>query len=296
MASKLGQWYRKKLEKEKRLRLPSCVFNEKGIQELERVLKTRNALLISNFYKYFGKFLCLEPFEVISKELKNERSISEQDSALLNRLVPIKKKDPNFFFHFFGNLYYIANLLDDVGKSPKLTRQIKISLFLWCYLNMVEVTNQFVSELIKEYIENEKIEKEYSRFIKSFMEGEHPTLGSTIHTLSQLGFIDDKNTTIFGKNKFIRNKVSHANMYYDKEKDKIYISNGKEYTVKEFMSDFVGLRDFLLEFIYRYNNNKEDLTMYITQLFDVISHQFMRIERSGPLKKALHSYVFEWEK
>jgi hypothetical protein len=295
MASKLEYWFRQELETKKKIVLPTCIFNTNGLEKLEKVLKTRNPILVSNFYKNFGDYTSLSAFEKISEALKKIRKVTDDDKELITAISSIKKKDSTFFFHYAGNLFYIAKIADEIVNSKELKKILSISLFLWIYLNMIEISTRFISEIVEQDIKDNKLEKEYSWFTKKFKDGEHPTLGEAIQALQNRGYLKRNSTSIFIKSKLIRNKMSHANMFYDEESNLIYLTNGQTITIDKFLSEFELLKDFLFEYLFQFNDNEHDLVKNVNLMFRTISDFFLKVERSGPLKRAFNEIVFEWE-
>ncbi len=289
------KWAIERIERERRIKLPSCLLNEQGLKELDRVVATHNAYLISRFYRNFTKYISLKPFDKISEKMKDERTISAADSSLIDRLVGVVKKDPEYFFDFVGNYYYISDIIEEMEEKKSLSRTLRISLILWIYLNTVELISKFFSDSLREYIMKIGREREFDYFMRYFRDGEHPTMGNMISVLEKLNFVNGEDS-VFGKNKVIRNRISHANIYYDRMKNRIVTMNGGEYTIEKLQEDFQSLLDFLLEFVYRYNNHSSDLTRDVRAIFRKLSTKYLRIARAPGLRVIFNNVIFEWEK
>ncbi|MEM4620119.1 MAG: hypothetical protein QW607_07880, partial [Desulfurococcaceae archaeon] len=83
---------------------------------------------------------------------------------------------------------------------------------------------------------------------------DHATAGEICNVLKNLGLKTEN--SIFGEKseaRILRNKVSHANIFYDKYEDKIIIANNK-YDLEEFERFFKRIILFLLTFLKRLFN------------------------------------------
>jgi hypothetical protein len=288
-------WYLEKIQKERNIKLPSCLFNNVGLKKLDQVLNTKNPYLYSRFYKHFKEYIDLSPFWRLSEQIKLERNVTEEDKQLISELIKSTNKDPNSFFDMIGNLFHIANLVDEMNSS-NLKRTIHISLMQFIFINMLEILTKYFADMVKNHILIKKENQKYNNFLKAFKNNEHPTLGSTIDTMVKLGILKNKKKTIFYKNKCIRNKIGHANMFYDSKRNTIYFTNGKEYPLTEFKNAFESLKDYLDEFLYQYNDKENNILSNIDGVFEKLSNSFLRISRSGELKRRFNQIVFEWEK
>lgn len=288
-------WYFEKIERERKIRLPSCIFDQNGLKQLDHVIELKSPIAISLFYQNSNKYFDMSIFEYISEYLKKPRIVYDDDKYLIKKLTEKKNNDPELFFDFAGNLFYIAELNEEMENTKNLSKTIKISLMLWIYLNMVELTTKYISEILLQSIKTSKTENKYEKFVKGFEDGKHPMIGETVDVLKKLGFLKDKGKTIFNENRVIRNRISHANMYYDSYHDSIYFSNGNQYTLTQFKKDFEDLLFFLCEAIYQFNNSNSELTDNVQKLFNEMSSIFLKIERAG-LRRDLNKVVFEWEK
>lgn len=115
------------------------------------------------------------------------------------------------------------SLIVDINKIKNkkyFTKTIEISLLLFIYHNVVENLNKYISELVKYKIESEKkFAKIYKTYLKKFKNGNYPELGRTLDIMLNLNLISDSKESVFYKCKFLRNKIAHANFFYDKQKE-----------------------------------------------------------------------------
>jgi hypothetical protein len=131
MTSKLENWYFEKIERERKIKLPACIFNQEALKSLDRRIANRNLFTLSSFYANFGKNIDLTPFKFISESLNEPRNLlSDKDREFIKNLINIKPKDPELFFDFVGNLFYMDDLVKEINKNNDLTKIIKVSLFL----------------------------------------------------------------------------------------------------------------------------------------------------------------------
>nr|AQS31378.1 hypothetical protein [uncultured archaeon]AQS32092.1 hypothetical protein [uncultured archaeon] len=294
--SSASDHYLSKIERERKIKIPLCIFKNESMKELDSLIRHRNATQLSSFYKDFKSKINFDVFNSINERLKDVLNVCEDDAKLINKLTELDYDDPNTFFDFIGNLYYIAGLIAELEENPEMSSTIKVTIRLWVHLNIIELLSKHVSELLLKQIKGDKKEFEFKQFINKFEDGKHPELGSMIETLVALEYLKKNSNSILEKDRIIRNRISHANIFYDKDKNSIYLSNGEEYSPDEFKNDFASLYSFLQNYIRIYNDKKGDFFKNLDELFDKISHFFLAIERAGPLKKVFNEIVFEWEK
>ncbi|HOI19271.1 MAG TPA: hypothetical protein PLX15_05425 [Candidatus Woesearchaeota archaeon] len=296
----------KQIESKRQIKIPICFLNTKGLNALNEALESGVPYKVANFYKNFKDYYDLKPLKIISQEIENRKKLSQADTNIINKLSSIKHKDSGLLFEISGNLFYIATLLDDLrrleqrlkNKNLRMKKSIRISILLWIYLNIVELVNKHLAEFIYNYIKEKNLESDnrLKNFIKKIKSNKHPELGTTIDALIHTGLLDKKENSVFNNNHFIRNRLSHANMYYDIKQRTIYQSNGDEYPIKQFMKDLNGLFAFLNELIFQMNNNDANIDLSINSMLKEISTVFLKIERSGVLKKAYSQVIFQWKK
>jgi hypothetical protein len=295
----------KQIESKRQIKIPICFLNTKGLKALNEALESGSPLKVSMFYKNFHKYHDLKPLRTISQEIRKRRKLSDSDLKVISALASIKHKNYSLLFEVSGNLFYISTLLADLKKLDerlkknklRMKRSIRISVLLWIYLNVIEVVNKYLAEFLHEYIIQNKLtpNDRLKNFLKRFKKDKHPELGTTIDALIFTGLLDKKENSIFNNNHFIRNRLSHANMYYDVKQRTIFQSNGDEYPIKKFVKDLEGLFDFLKELIFQMNDNNANIEQSINLMLKELSNLFLRIERSGVLKKAYTQVIFKWK-
>lgn len=296
----------KQLESKRSIKIPICFLNSKGLKALNQAIESGIPYKVHLFYKNFGQYYDISPLKVISQEINRRKRITTADQNIITELSSIKHKDTGLLFEVSGNLFYISSLMDDFKrmnqrmkeKNLRIRKSIRISLLLWIYLNIIEVVNKYMAEFLYNYIKSKNMQSQSNlkNFVKKASKNKNPELGTTIDALIASGLLDKKENSVFNNNHFIRNRLSHANMYYDIKQRTIFQSNGDEYPIKQFQNDLKGLFSFLNELIYQMNDKNSDIEASINSMLHQISRLFLKIERSGTMKKAYTEVVFKWKK
>jgi len=293
------EYFLKNIELKKNIKIPICFIKSKYLKKLNMYIKNRKIYALSDFYKNYPKHINLGIFEDIKKIIPEKIDVLSDDNKLISEIISLKKYDVNFFFSLVGNLYYINSLIVDINKiknNKYFTKTIEISLLLFIYNNIVENLNKYISEFVKYKIESEKkSNKIFKTYLKKFKDGSYPELGRTLNVLLNLNIISDSKESIFYKCKFLRNKIAHANFFYDKQKRRILI-NQDDYSIKQFKIEFNQIQNFLLKLIKEYNLNNDNVLHKSDTLLFSISNYFRKIGRSGVDKDKFLNCVFDWEK
>ena len=185
--------------------------------------------------------------------------------------------------------------MDDLNRAKYLRKTIRISALLWVHLNIVEILNKCVAEQIQIWIDKNKVETTVAKsYLKMFKPNKHPELGRTIDIMINLNLLDKKDDSVFNSNHFIRNKLSHANLFYDPGKKTIMLNDGTEYPFNEFKKDLRDLYNFLKEYIVALNNYDTELETVIESALKEITKLFKRIHRDGNLKRAYGQVMCDW--
>ena len=138
------------IEKEE-LVLPLAALRNKMILELDRALSTSIPVNVSDFYKRIannpGEYFDLDELSIMLQKIQstmtlpNGKRVSEDDGKIINFLVGIQKLPAENFLELVGPLYSLAELLDDLEKNKeKLSKILKINLFMWFFVNIYELT------------------------------------------------------------------------------------------------------------------------------------------------------------
>ena len=197
--------------------------------------------------------------------------------------------------------------MDELEKSGnKLPKILKIALLMWCFVNIYELILHEVDRRLLSYLKHKEYKNgDIRAFIKKVKRDEykyHATAGLINKALCIILNLQEGNNSIFGKSakpKLIRNKISHSNMFYDSEKNKIISLNGQEYSVKEFLDEYYRIFDFLFNWINGALNSKfskEKIISDIKEYFKALSSESLKVERNGSLKKAYSGYIIKLKK
>jgi len=296
----------KKIKQEQKVVIHTKILNSESLQKLERIIQTGSPIRMSLFYETEAvKYLNETGIDMICKILK-ERSrnlLSNDDLKIINFISKSKRVDFSEFLDITGNLIYAYEVLGEMNKNRKcLSKSLVVTLTLWLYLNIYETVLKILTENILRLLieDNNKMEtqkrKKYIEYInKKIDKGEHPEAGKIEEILREFGVIPRNNSSFISKGRFFRNKLSHANLYYDEVIDKLVLSNGATYNVEYLKQEFEILLEFLLEWIYTINYRNPDIKSTLIRSFKSLGKIFRDIERSH-LKRRYNSLIIEWVK
>lgn len=280
-----------RIEEKRQIRLPSILFNIETLANMDEAIETGNPFVVHKFYDNYEKYVDKTAFKLLEEELEKPRDkLYSKDRELIKKLIEFEDKDSQFFLEISGNLLYISSTLkelEEVEEKGNITENLRVSVLLYCCLNMIELFTSYIGELLKQRIEFEKKEKDYPGFLEKFKKNEHAEAGFLKSTLSKFFNLNDSfmKETMFERNKILRNKISHANLYYDSKKDMIYQSNSKEYPLSQIKGDCSYLLDFLLEIIFLMNCSSNDLTKKVDETFKSMAKTYLSFSRAGLQKK-----------
>ncbi len=257
----------------------SILLKQETTHEIERVLRTEQLDELLKFIKTFcddpEKYINVNGIDHCSELIKNisenvefqKRKISEDDEKIINFLVENTTLELKDFLDMFGQLYFILQVTDQLEKTKNLSYVLKMSLLMWCFVNLYELILLNIDRRLRSYLQKNS-EKNGDNYIKKFLEiarerpKDHATTGLINKVLCEILSLNEENNSIFGKNskpRIIRNKIAHYNLFYDSEKNKLVSSNFEEYSVEDFLENYYLLSNFLLRsFNMMVANNKFD--------------------------------------
>jgi len=285
--------FQKQFKKE-HIVIPTEIENDPFLKKLERALNNRNPCVISLIFRIAQKDENVSNIEqLLNKSMKLKRSLPKDDVDFINALVKSYRdsKKRYIIFNNVGNLLFIAKLVDELKKRPRLNKLISITCFLWLYQNIVEIIFAHISELF--YVIAEK--KQDINFTRKYKEAcnkqEHLMRGYLLDFAKNTKnkFTSDKNKTFLHKN-MLRDRLAHANCFFDPASSEIVLSTTEKLTLSEFKKEFKYVQDFLNELIFQLNSN---------QYFEIknelmkMSRQFFRLSRqSNSVKYFKTQYKF----
>jgi hypothetical protein len=297
--------------------LPTRILKEDKIKELNRRLSSGRAILMKNFYdemlKDFSQHFDLEPLKLLQQLYKNNKEkfdkhqISDDDEKIIEKIAGLNQFNLGELGNI-GNLLFILELMKELEKY-EISQKLKIFVMLNLYVILYETILYSMDRKIYYYLKTGKSkEKGDGKTIKAFLNNikreeynDHATAGEINKLLHVLEFINnEQNKSIFGdeNTRIFRNKITHANFFYDEENEKIII--GKEsYSIKEFLVCYYRLLNFLLKWISKVFGDleKEDFIKNfkskLNDLLSKLSRVFLKIERSGELKRVYTNVIFK---
>jgi hypothetical protein len=297
--------------------LPMALLKQKMILEAENALNSTDPLIVSHFFKNVSKnldgYVSSEDIIKLTKKLKelsmNEKfkqKISEDDKRIIKFLVENTSLTNLDIIEIMGQEYFTIQVAEELEETKDLPNTIKMALFLWCFVNIYEIILINVDRRLFAYIKNNNIKE--SNNIKRFLDidrkehKDHATAGLINKVFCEILDLKEENNSIFGKDskpKLIRNKISHSNIFYDTEENKIKLSNGEEYSIEDFLNEYYALFNFLMEWInIGLGKELDDKIIFNTlkKTFHALSSHYLRIERGDPLKRGFYSYIIKIKK
>jgi len=321
MKEKSTEIVRYLLEKQE-IYLPSAIFKNKMIVELEKAISSGNPVVLSRFYGKVAKNLedhidiektkkMIESIMDYTKHFEEKGKLTDDDYKIINFLVEnsfIKAEDS---IELCGPLYNLLKVYEELEKEKIKSEYVKMFIMTSTYIQLYELIllqidrrlrNYIKSKGLHSYNQNEKLRKIIKNYLKddrSFMG--HATAGKINDVLSRFIGINSRNESILsGRLKKLRNKLSHANFFYDAESDVIF-AGGVELTKEEFIGEFCRLFNFVLTWFNlsaKTTNYQDALDSFVLSLKNTLydlSNLFLRVERSH-LKKVFGSLMIQWKK
>jgi len=290
--------------------LPTFCLKQKMILELENTLRRGMPFLVSKFFKgvneNFDDYISVEAINKLFKKIeelsnneKFQQKISEDDKKIIEFLSKNQNLNSSDFLKILGQEYFTIQVVEELEKTDNLPNILKIPLIMWLFLNLYELILFNVDRRLFEYLKNtdKKDDEDIRRFLKINRENKDHAMPENINKiLTKILDLKEENNSIFGrisKAKLIRNKIAHANLFYDSEKNKLVSSNLEEYSAEDFLKGYYTLFNFLIELNKAQLGGKIDAKILIDSLkkmFHDLSSQYLRIERAG-LRKEFYSYI-----
>lgn len=293
--------------------LPTRILKENIIKELDKRLSSGSPILMKNFYdnilKNFSQHIDLEPLRLLQQLYKNNKEkfdghqISADDEKIIEKIAGLNQFNLGELGNI-RNLLFILELMKELEKC-EVSKKLKIFVMLNLYVILYETILYTIDRKIYYYLIENKIDK--NKTIQNFLKikrmeyNDHATANEINEIFYILKFINNKqNKSIFGdeKTRIFRNKITHANFFYDEENEKIII--GKEsYSIEEFLVCYYRLLNFLLKWIFKVFGDleKEDFIknfkLKLNDLLSKLSRDFLKIERSGELKRVYTNVIFK---
>jgi len=288
------------------LRIPIRFLKTKGILELEKKLASGRPLYISGqFMKmlsqvddYFNieeiDYLCQAVLKLEKDSIEKgfNSSFGQDNHKIIDFLAQDNKSNMTDFLEMAGPYSFFLEVAEEWSHNiEKIPELIRVALIMWLFVNSYEILLHQVDRKILHNLntnKNLKMTSNINFFMKNVSRKEfkdHATAEKINKVLCDLLKIKEDNSSIFGKTskpKAIRNKVSHSNMYYDKESKKVVLLSGEEYDSNDFTSQYFEMFKFMATWLKKYANpfNKEDMRKELRMVLNALSKQYLFIERS----------------
>lgn len=258
MSKKIIDFYLKSIGKEG-LVMPQIIENAEFLTRLDNVLQNGNPYMISFLFRHYGKdALTTTGEKLINTGLDKPRTLHADEQVLIDNIVNSYKtlKHKLVIFSSVGNLIYVCEVVDSIKAKRTLGDILKITCFLWLYQNIVEIILSHLSELFY-MIALEANDKNFLKlYTKAVSKDEHLMYGNLRSYAIKKGFTAESKKTFLHENE-IRNRIAHANCFYDSVRKKIILDNTKNITIEEFFKEFEKVRNFLFELIYQLNDKNK---------------------------------------
>jgi len=296
--------------------LPIVCLKQKMILELEDTLRKGRPFFVSEFFKNvnenFDDYISTDGinklFDKINELSNNEKfqqKLSEDDKKIIEFLIKNTNLNNLDCLQIIGQEFFSIRVAEELEKIDNLPNILKMALLMWCFVNLYELTLVNVDRRLLVYLKknNKNEDNDIKRFLSINRKDykDHATAELINKVFCKILGLREENTSIFGKSskpKLIRNKISHSNLFYDSEKNKIVLLNSQEYSIEDFLKEYYALFNFLIEWVKTGLGGKFDDKMLIDSLkkmFHALSSDYLRIERGG-LKREYQLYIIKLKK
>jgi len=167
----------------------------------------------------------------------------------------------NRLWKYMNQILFVVSAVDNLDKITKnKIGQKDVYLILSLYSQIFEITLQIVAEICaiiaeKKSCENNCSKVFYEYYRKATNEGKFPSRYRVIEFLREEGYVKNDEKFILD-DASLRNKFSHASIYYDEKKKLVFVGN-KSYTLKEIRSklqEFYELLSFIVYYVLEKKN------------------------------------------
>lgn len=297
MKKRATEYYKEKLEERRRILFPLTILKSEKLNKLDDLLDKRNEFGLKGFWENIENIEGIDALRFLSEQLKDRGKLSEDDINLIKNIVKdYNKYNPSFNVSgSVGVFMQIDNISVELAKK-ELPNALKIPLFFWLYLTIIESAINDLTEMFLEIAGKKNDQKFIDEFDKSLDKGEHLLFGKLKEYAIAWGYTtEDKKTFLHKSN--LRNEIAHANIWYDESRNKILLRGRMELSIDDFLKEFERIYDFFKELLFQLNSCETDLTKGAEELTRKLAKEFHKIIRSGPKRKIWQNEIkFEWEK
>jgi hypothetical protein len=296
------------------LRMPKRFLKGKAIKELDKALGSGRALFVSGQYKKMlaniDEYFDIDDIEAICLMVKDmekaslsegfNTQVSSDNQKIIDFLTGNKANDIVDFLEMAGPYYFFLEVAGELEKSRENTPElIRVVLIMWLFVNTYEILLHQVDRKILHNIRSDQTIKRTGNvnfFLNNILRkqfSDHATAEKINRALCDILKLKEDNNSIFGKTsqpKVIRNKISHSNMYYDKDVKKIILLSGEEYGYKEFVEQYFEMFNFMTAWLKKYSDLndvdklKGKMKNELGTLLNALSKDFLFVERSAKVQ------------
>lgn len=294
--------------------LPTTIFRNELLLELEKAISSGIPIRISDYYKKLADNLeeyisidktkeMIEIFLNSQKEFENSGKLTEDDLKIINFMVENTHVSAEDSIELSGSVYTLLKVYEDLKKEKIKSESLKMFIMISTFIQLYELILLQLDRRLRSYIKQNNLEKDFEKFLKRKREyTEHATAGEINNALSKLKVINSNNDSILsGRLKYLRNKFSHANFFYDSELDAVVVAGKERLTKKEFIGEFFRLFNFALTWFKlsaKVDDPSEALDVFKESLKKTcyeLSRMFRSVERSH-YKKWLGFLMIQWKR
>lgn len=253
--------------------IPEIFLRQQFIKEFDEKLHQQSPIIIAHFLKKVAEnidhYIDIMSIDKITEKVTElETTLSSQygflltddDILILKFISNMQKNSVYDFLEIAGPLYFSLGIIEDLEKNRDLySQKIKIHSSLWLFGVIFEQILHMVDRRLIQYLDDSENPQSNDKSFKHFKQinreqyHDHATAGEINSVLSKILLLDSQhNSSIFGATdnpKVLRNKISHSNLFYDSDRNKIVCLDGSEYGIDEFVQEFYKLFLFLFEWI-----------------------------------------------
>lgn len=273
--------------------IPAKLMDSELLQELEEKLERGNPAEVKVFYSDLPDRVDYDTLDSLSDEVTEieDDLLSEDDFKLIEFFSGETSNDTiQYFLRISGVLVNIFEIVEELEEQDELPANIESSVYLWIYLNLYELILGNMTQFLLKHYREEGNQSEIDYIEGKIEEGEHLTAGKLeMHLTETIGVLPRDNDSVLSEegSKLLRNKVGHANIYYDDSVDKFILTDGERYSFDEFMEEFEVLLQFGAHWLLNLNGElggDEDVSETIKEYFEKLGNKvgktMVKIERS----------------
>lgn len=290
---KIVENFIKEFLEDEELIIHTGLLKHEVIEELEKKLRTGSPVVVAKFYEDLPEKIDFSILEDVSRKVKERDSnfVEDDDEEIIKFFSEeVEGRNLKDFFDIAGVLIHTLGTVEELENNQKeIPENVSVSTMLWVFLNMYEAILDTMTKELKNYYSKHKSfhSSKLSKIKERVSEGEHLMAGEIENQLVGMNVIEKENSSILNRerSRFFRNKLGHANVFYDDEVSELVLTNGERYSLKEFEKEFQILYQFLLGWLFSLNdkspNIDETVEKFMTKISKNLSRDLIKIERGG---------------